>query len=331
MIALAQSAPLFLLAWLAFLALGMFVAALLRPLGASRLPTWEPAARYRMLVVFAALPVATATILLLAAVLPSLVSLVLPALDHCPAHDDGHLHLCFVHLPAVAPSATVLLVVSALALYLTLQLTITTRRALRTARVLSVLERTGHPRCDLGVTVIETPEPVCLAVGLLRPRILLARSLLLQLDASERTVVLAHERAHVVRRDALVGALVRCLSTFHLPHVGRWLVRELDVAAEQACDERAASAVGDRLLVAATILQVERALGCRTSEPYTPLALAFGAAAVERRVAALLVDSPRPRSLGALKFLFAIGGFCALVGAAELHHLTESLLSVVAH
>ena len=58
------------------------------------------------------------------------------------------------------------------------------------------------------------------------PRVLLSRGLFDALSAEERAVILAHERAHVRRRDALVGSVARAVAVFHLPWVGRWLVHE---------------------------------------------------------------------------------------------------------
>ena len=144
-------------------------------------------------------------------------------------------------------------------------------------------------------------------------------------------MVLAHERAHVRRRDALVGSVVRALAVVHLPWVGRWLVQELEVAAEQACDEEAARFVTDRVTVAAAILTVERAAQHAATRALAPVAVAFGARAVERRVEALLVEPEPPRSLRPLAISIGVGLVSVLVFADELHHLTESVLSVIAH
>jgi beta-lactamase regulating signal transducer with metallopeptidase domain len=201
----------------------------------------------------------------------------------------------------------------------------------RAVRVLHVLAASGQTRSDLGATVLETSQPLCVAAGLLRPRILVSRGLLDSLSTEERAVVLTHERAHVRRRDALFAGLVRMLAALHLPVVARWLVGELDVAAEQACDEEAGELVGDRIAVASAILTVERALQSASAAPLAPIAVAFGRCAVERRVEALLCEPERPRSLRPILAWLGGAAIVVLASAAELHHVTESLLSFIAH
>jgi Zn-dependent protease with chaperone function len=327
----AQSAQLFLLAGVVFFALGALVAAVIVRLGGARLSRWEPRARHRALALLAALPAASAVGLLFAASLPSLVALIVPGLDHCAVHDDGHAHLCFIHLPTVGIHKGILLSLVFLASYAVLRAGLAASSVLRALRVVAALASTGEQRRDLGITIVETTQPVCFAAGLFRPRVLLSRGLFDALSSEERAVVLAHERAHVRRRDALIGSLVRALAGLHLPWVGRWLVHELEIAAEQACDEEAARLVADRVSVAAAILTVERAAETAAARELDAVAVAFGARAVERRVEALLAEPLPQQSLRPLAISVGIALMSVLVLSDELHHLTESVLSVIAH
>lgn len=325
------SVQLFLLAAAVFLACGALFAAVLARLVGARLSQWEPRARHRALTVLAALPVISAVGLLFAASLPSLVALIVPGLDHCPVHDDGHAHLCFVHLPHVGIHMGLLLILVFLASYALLRAGFAASSVLRALRAVAALARTGERRSDLGITVVETRQPLCFAAGLFSPQVLLSRGLFDRLSPEELAVVLAHERAHVRRRDALVGSVVRALAVFQLPWVGHWLVHELEVAAEQACDEEAARSVTDRVSVAAAILAVERAAQGAVAREISPVAVAFGARAVERRVEALLGDPLPQQSLRLLVISSGVALVSLLVLADELHHLTESILSVIAH
>jgi Zn-dependent protease with chaperone function len=322
---------LFLLAGIAFLGVGSLTSGLLVRACARQLSFWEPRARHRALVLLAALPVIAAMLLLLSASLPSLVSLVAPGLDHCRTHDDGHAHLCFVHLPKVGIDPELMLGLIFLLVFGAARAAFAISSTVRAVRALDALVRTGEERRDLGVTVIETAQPMCLAGGLWRPRVILSRGLLACLGENERAVVLAHERAHVRRRDALVASIARGLAAVHLPGVARWLVRELEIAAEQACDEEAACAVADRVAVASAILSVERAAQHAAHAPYVTATVAFGECAVARRVESLLAEAPPPGSLrGAIMWLGV--GAAGLLGLADqLHHVTESILSVVVH
>ncbi len=326
-----QSAALFLLAWLGFIAVGSLSSAVAVRVIGHRVARWEPGARHRALVLLAALPVLTACALMLSATLPSFVSLELPGLDHCTSHNDGHPHLCFLHLPQVGMNSVVLLLLGVVVGYALLRAAFASAGVARASRILGVLAMSGERRRDLGVTIIETSQPLCLAAGLLRPRVLLSRGLLESLTRDERAVVLAHEHAHVRRRDALVASLVRVLAALHLRPVAQWLVREVDVAAEQACDEEAGEIVGDRVAVASAILAVERAAQHAAAEQLALVAVAFGQRAAERRVESLLAE-PGPRhSLAPLSAGLGAAAVLVLAASDELHHLVESLLSVIAY
>ena len=329
---LIHGAQYFLLAGMAFLAIGSATSALLVRAIRGKLVQFEARLRYRALSVLGALPLLTAVALLFSACLPSLLALVVPAFDHCPRHDDGHPHLCFVHLPQVGMSTPLVLGLVFVSFYAVLRAGIAAASVLRAERMLQSLIRTGERRIDLGVTILDATQPVCLAAGLINPCILMSRGLLDCLSDEERRVVLAHERAHVRRRDALMASVMRAFCVVQLPWVARWLVQEAEIAAEQICDEAASHSVGDRVAVASAILTVERAAKLAVDEPLAPVAVAFGQCAVERRVESLLKDeiSPRIPLRPAVTWL-AVVTIGVLVAANELHHVTESLLSVVLH
>ncbi len=136
-----------------------------------------------------------------------------------------------------------------------------------------------------------------LALGLLRPEVLLPRKALRTLSSQEQRMALAHELAHLRRGDLWLGwvpALAQALVFFH-PLVRR-ACREYALAREEACDAAALQATGaapreyGRLLL---LFGVTR----------SPAAAAPGAsshlAALKRRIAMLehaTVDSQPRRS-----------------------------------
>ena len=93
--------------------------------------------------------------------------------------------------------------------------------------------------------------------GLRRPVIVVDPALLDGLDEAEREGLLAHELAHVARRDAAVGlaaGLVRDLDWFLVPlHLGAaWLRREQ----EEGADEAASAVTGRPAALASGLLKV---------------------------------------------------------------------------
>ena len=328
---LLQSVLFFLVAALAFLAVGSLFAALVARAVARPIASFEPSARYRALVVLAALPLVSGFVLLLSASLPSILALAFPALDHCLTHDDGHAHLCFVHLPSLQAHVPVVLGLTFLASYAAVRIGFATAGVTRALRVLRTLTATGSPRPDLGVTLLETRAPLCITAGLLHPSVLISRGLFELLSDDERNIVLAHEHAHARRRDALVVSLARICSAMHLPGTRGWIVRELEVAAEQACDEDAGRVAGDRAAVAAAILRVERATQHHALRALGALAVGAGTCAVERRVRALLDDPLSRASLGWFYGTLGLVVTVTLAAAEPLHHATEAFLSMLVH
>ncbi|MCK6552490.1 hypothetical protein L6R52_42070, partial [Myxococcota bacterium] len=149
-----ESAKLFLLAALAFTALGALTGAAVHTVVAPRARRWAPSARHRAWLFVSAVPALVAVVLFGAVSLPPLAGLVWPALDHCPDH-GGHAHLCFAHLPDAAahPAVTMLLGVALAALALrALRASASLARALR---AVASLGRTAVPRPELGVDVVD--------------------------------------------------------------------------------------------------------------------------------------------------------------------------------
>jgi len=161
--------------------------------------------------------------------------------------------------------------------------------------------------------VIDDEAPVAYAAPGKPGCVVVSSSLLRSLDATQRQILFAHERAHLAQRHhrfLLVGALSQAV----LPPLRR-LVAHVEFAAERCADEAAVIAIGgNRRAVAATIGQV--ALATRAFAATAP---GFGGSAVVQRVEALL-DDPRRSSTPA-----------ALVGAAVVTIATFIAISVQMH
>jgi hypothetical protein len=98
-------------------------------------------------------------------------------------------------------------------------------------------------RREAGALVIEDERPRAFCAGLLRPRVYVSTGALKLLDDAALGAVLAHERAHVRRRDPLRMACGRVIAAalFYLPGLGE-LHRRQTALAELAADEGAIAA-----------------------------------------------------------------------------------------
>ena len=87
--------------------------------------------------------------------------------------------------------------------------------------------------------VTEHPTLGPLVAGVLRPRIVLPATFLRQADPETLGFVLAHEAAHVARRDHWLLALVQLATIAAWPVLPLWLAaRQIRTLCELACDER---------------------------------------------------------------------------------------------
>ena len=96
-------------------------------------------------------------------------------------------------------------------------------------------------------------------VGVIRPRIILPADFEIRFEPRERTVIMAHERAHLAAWDVRINALValaRCILWFNpLIHLAAHLVR---VDQEIACDETVvARHPGERKAYAQALLKAQ--------------------------------------------------------------------------
>jgi beta-lactamase regulating signal transducer with metallopeptidase domain len=98
------------------------------------------------------------------------------------------------------------------------------------------------------------------SVGWLRAKIVLPQTWR-DWDAAKLRAVLAHERAHIRRRDWLIRVASHvnvCIFWFH--PMAWWMERELARLAEEACDDAALSELDDREEYAATLIEIARAV-----------------------------------------------------------------------
>jgi len=159
-----------------------------------------------------------------------------------------------------------------------------------------------------------------LTVGVLSPRIILPIGWRAW-PAEKLQAVLAHERAHVARRDpliAFIAALNRCVFWFH--PLAWWLERTLATMAEHACDEAAVRELGERRSAAYAEVLLDMAEAARQAGgrlTWQGIGVVNGTSLIGRRVDRILRCNLLLEVSGARKLLVALGCATAIViGAA---------------
>ncbi|MEX0705702.1 MAG: M56 family metallopeptidase [Nitriliruptoraceae bacterium] len=143
------------------------------------------------------------------------------------------------------------------------------------------------------VAVVRDAPGGAYVVGTRRPTIVVDAQLVARLDQDELEGVLAHELAHVRRRDNIVAAGLCTVrdAVFFAPGVG-WAVRHLHRERELAADQVAVRATGRPAALASGLLKV---LELDPRPQHACATLAPGGASVVDRVR-VLVDAPTPVS-----------------------------------
>ena len=170
-----------------------------------------------------------------------------------------------------------------------------------------------------GFRRLRSDDAHAFVLGFLRPEIFVSAGLAARADARSLETVLAHERAHVRRREPLRRLLAALAIAFHLPGVARSLGRALRAAEEASADAEAARSLGDRGRVAEALVRFARMRAA------APLAVGFHGEALEQRVREVLAPEPQgsgPRA-SALLLGAAAALALALLAAPLLHRAVE--------
>jgi len=299
----------------AFAGTGLLVSALV-PLLASRAARSASGVRSRFLVRLRLLPAAAALLVSLTATIAFLVF---------ESRRSGE--SVSSSIVALACGGALLLGMSGWRWY---RLAITTRRTTR------AWFANAKPIALEGIAVpalsVETTFPIVAVVGLFRPRLIIARSVLATCTSDELRAVLAHEQGHLNRRDNL-----RRLALMATPDVLAWLPISARMfsawydAAEEAADDNAARSHRDgRLHLASALVKVARIAAGTSLPPVVPAAALYTGSNLETRVRRLLAPAAEPAGAGsgatAVALVVAIAAVVFATGTPLVHEWIETAI-----
>ena len=269
-------------------------------------------------------PVWVPAVVLVAAQVPGAWGMLVGVGDHCLLSEGPHHHLCIFHPPHLSDEGLPRMLGVASWAVVAIVVLLVGRRVLLARRLAATLIRSAHPS-SLGddIAILEQVEPIAVSVGVLRPKILLSSGLLNSVCPQTLRVILAHERAHVSRRDMGWAQLDRLMGSLLPGVVRRELLESLSLACEQACDAVAARSEGN-VHVAAALTRIARLGVCAPA-----VGLSVAASSLEARVLHLL-DAPSDPSWKMWPQA-AVALAVAFLGAGPLHALLERVLAPILH
>jgi beta-lactamase regulating signal transducer with metallopeptidase domain len=160
------------------------------------------------------------------------------------------------------------------------------RKPIAPGLIPQTLEQSGLFGHKVPLIFVSNAIAVPMAVGYLRPVIVLPPALLDSLSEKQLYQVLVHESAHVRRRDALVALfqeVLKCIFWFHpLVHFAN---RQLDRVREEICDNYVLQAVPAKEY-AQTLLSVAELIPQPAGPRFAPALIQSGG--LDKRVAGLL-------------------------------------------
>jgi Zn-dependent protease with chaperone function len=194
------------------------------------------------------------------------------------------------------------------------------------------------PGESLPVVLVEHEAPLLAMSGLLRPRLLISRSVLQNLSAEELDAALAHEHAHRVSRDNLKRLLIQLTpDIFPFFHPLRTLERTWSRFAEWAADDQATKGDSGRAVsLAAALVQVAR-LGRGPRLPFLSTSLLASDRDLSARVNRLLetlpvIATPAAEPRPALRCaVLLVGCMAALLATPATLAVVHELLEVLLH
>lgn len=201
-----------------------------------------------------------------------------------------------------------------------------TRRVLR--EWMATAEPIAMPGIDVPAFAVSSPFPVVAVVGIVRPRVIVARSVLAACTPAQLLAIAAHERRHLRARDNLRRTIISAAPDFiaWLPLATR-IRNAWNAAAEEAADDAAAEAGADgRIELADALIRVARIGSNRTLRTALPASALYRGEDLDRRIRRLLEPAPAaapPRSRWHRRATIAAAAVVSAVVLEGVHVVIE--------
>jgi beta-lactamase regulating signal transducer with metallopeptidase domain len=156
-------------------------------------------------------------------------------------------------------------------------------------------------------SLVKTP----VVIGCIRPLVLLPLSVVAELPPAQLELILAHELAHIRRRDYLVNLIQTVVETIFFYHPAVWwLSHEIRNERENCCDDVAMATVGSRADYGRALLAIAELRAAATA-----LSVAAGGGSLLARIQRIAGCEPPPRLAGGGSILLVILASLAIFSA----------------
>ncbi|HYN08343.1 MAG TPA: M56 family metallopeptidase [Vicinamibacterales bacterium] len=205
------------------------------------------------------------------------------------------------------------------------------RRTRRTVRQwMASAEEVVLPGIDTPIFAVSAAFPIVAVVGLVRQRVIIARSVVEACSADEVGAILAHEQIHIDRYDNVRRAMLTVA-----PDLLSWLPlsdRLLD-AWHERCEESADTGAGrlgerGRVLLAQALIRVARLAPAPTAVHDLPASALYRGEDLGRRIHRLLappIVATAPQRM--IHYAVALGILTSLLALRPIHDVVEAAVT----
>tara|TARA_R110001599_G_scaffold117525_2_gene285941 strand:- start:2448 stop:3413 length:966 start_codon:yes stop_codon:yes gene_type:complete len=196
---------------------------------------------------------------------------------------------------------------------------------LRSKKLLNSIELVSVKKGDLNIHLVETEKPLAFSIGMLKPISVISSGLMNQLSSKQLHIVCRHEAIHAQYKDSAFKWVLKFVSLFHFPMVKQTLLTAHASALEFRADQEVAKTVKSKIVVAETILKIQRIMGSTTEKETL---CQFLGSEIEQRIRFLLSTDSfyHLTNRTILRFGLTII-ICSLLGSVPLHNAVEILLT----
>jgi beta-lactamase regulating signal transducer with metallopeptidase domain len=174
-------------------------------------------------------------------------------------------------------------------------------------------EAAGLPNVDLRCSAQLTGPA---AAGILQPVVLLPANFLSDYSPNQFRAAMAHECAHIQRRDLQKNWWYEVAAVFTAFHPATWFIKSyISRSREKICDQLAANRLDDRESYAASLLQLARTAVRRQSVSLSAMGI-FDSDQLEERIMEL--KTSRPIVGGVARRVSVLGAVFLFLGSAAL-------------
>lgn len=177
------------------------------------------------------------------------------------------------------------------------------------------------------ITVLDSRVPTAFTAGLVRPECFVTSGLIDQVSERDLSIIIAHEHAHIERRDTARKFLFAAVSSLYPRPVARRMNHLLSLAIEQLAD----ASVGNSYSVfdiAEALVRTAKVQRFSNVQVRGVIASYFISDEIDVRVRALVIPQ-KLQSLSWMHCLLAVGAIAAASSMCvdQLHHIIEAVFS----